>query len=427
MATAVENISTAEVQAASKVVLESATFGTTPALRRLLAFLSENHGHALSEYAIAIDGLGRRHDFDPNTDSTVRGQIKRLRDRLQAFYVEEGKYLPTQLYIPMGTHELALRPSGVVAAAPEPLTVPVITPVSVLAPENRNVSLGNAPRKALSVVLFICVTALATFALYRWFPLSADAGHSVLTGVWRDVFRNNRSARIIIPSPVFFSWKSKSGNRLMVRDTDVNNYTDLEKSGEMSGLKTTHGDPELVQAYTAAPDTFAALKLIQFLDRSSVQLAASSDGDPISASQTGENVILLGTSRTLAPYAMYFRDLGFVMDSASGTIVNQNPLAGESKIYSVLQESPERKRAPVLFAVVPIPGSTSRMVVLLSSYDTLAVVSFLTSPSGLEQLEQARQRSGAGDFFVAVIETETKSGNPIGGTVAALHPIRERR
>jgi len=413
-----------ELAAATEKVLASNLFRASPALAKLLGYLSENNGDRLSEYAIAIDGLGRKTDFNPAAESTVRVQIKRLRERLDAFYAGEGKDETVQIHIPMGGHQLALRShhpeprQGVLPVAEPALQGPM--PVS-------------AARRAWAHPFYyiwipVCVAALlAPWGLRLSSTKWADVRSNGLAGVWSDLFHDNHSARIIIPSPVFFSWKNASGDRLMVRDTEVNSYSDLGKSEKLTAISSHLGKPDLVQAYTVAPDTFASFKLLQYLNHHGVDVIASPDGDPLTVSQTGESVILIGTSHTLAPYSMYFKDLGFAMDSASGTVTNLKPLGGESKTYSVVQESPERKLSPAIIAVTPLAGMKARMLIVLSSFDTTGAIEFLTSSAGIKELDAARAKAKAEGYFAAVVETETKDDATLHTSVVAVHDLGASR
>jgi hypothetical protein len=57
-----------------KQVIESETFRAAPVMRALLVYLWQHQGESVSEYAIAIDALGRQSDFDPKVDANVSNQ-----------------------------------------------------------------------------------------------------------------------------------------------------------------------------------------------------------------------------------------------------------------------------------------------------------------------------------------------------------------
>lgn len=89
-------------------VLQSKCFERASRLRALLLYLWENRNLEISEYAIAVDGLGKAPDFESKIDATVRVQIARLRDLLRKYYEGEGSRSTIRIVIPLGTHQVQL-------------------------------------------------------------------------------------------------------------------------------------------------------------------------------------------------------------------------------------------------------------------------------------------------------------------------------
>ena len=56
----------------------------------------------LKEYTIGVEAFGRKQDFDPKTDTIVRVQIHRLRQKLKEYYDAEGSRDPILIEIPKG-------------------------------------------------------------------------------------------------------------------------------------------------------------------------------------------------------------------------------------------------------------------------------------------------------------------------------------
>ncbi|HZR56878.1 MAG TPA: helix-turn-helix domain-containing protein [Terriglobales bacterium] len=77
-------------------------------LCRLLHYLGEhalNHpGEHLKEYQIATEIFGRPADFNPQSDSTVRVQVGRLRSKLAEYYNAEGAEDPILVDLPKGSY-----------------------------------------------------------------------------------------------------------------------------------------------------------------------------------------------------------------------------------------------------------------------------------------------------------------------------------
>jgi predicted ATPase len=87
-------------------VLSSRTFANAPSLSRLLQHIVEQavEGHAdrLKEYAIGVDVFRRGPTFDPRTETIVRVQARRLRDKLEKYYATEGRADPVLIELGKG-------------------------------------------------------------------------------------------------------------------------------------------------------------------------------------------------------------------------------------------------------------------------------------------------------------------------------------
>jgi len=84
-----------EVRAQLARILESVEFSRATRLRTLLQFtvqcVLEGREDRLDAYAIAEAVFGRGGAFDPETDSIVRTEAARLRDRLDRYYAATGR------------------------------------------------------------------------------------------------------------------------------------------------------------------------------------------------------------------------------------------------------------------------------------------------------------------------------------------------
>lgn len=119
-----ESLATDLMQAEMDAALASAIFQRSPVLSRLLRFLVmatlSGEGPALKSYAVAVEGLGKPADFDPQADSYARVQVIRLRRALEGFYAGEGACRPWHLVIETGGYEVKLQPAGAASAPGAP-------------------------------------------------------------------------------------------------------------------------------------------------------------------------------------------------------------------------------------------------------------------------------------------------------------------
>jgi TolB-like protein len=86
--------------------LSSPGFARSEGLSRLLRYVVERklEGRAsdLKESLIGVEVYGRKPDYDPKIDSTVRSEVARLRARLATYYANEGRADPLVIELPKG-------------------------------------------------------------------------------------------------------------------------------------------------------------------------------------------------------------------------------------------------------------------------------------------------------------------------------------
>ena len=122
-------------------VLASTSFARSDRLSKLLRFLVEREVEGrhdeLKESVIGVEVFGRRPDYDPKLDSTVRTEAVRLRARLNKYYSTEGSQDPLVIELPKGGYVPRCRPrafGGRQRASAKPLWLVVgLTSVIVLA------------------------------------------------------------------------------------------------------------------------------------------------------------------------------------------------------------------------------------------------------------------------------------------------------
>src|SRR6266545_7752335 len=99
-------------------ILRSPIFAKAPSLSRFLSHLVdktlEGNPSPLNEYSLGVDVFGRGESFDPSTDTIVRVQARRLRSKLEKYYVCEGQADPIVIDLPKGQYAASFRaaPAG---------------------------------------------------------------------------------------------------------------------------------------------------------------------------------------------------------------------------------------------------------------------------------------------------------------------------
>ncbi|HZQ52861.1 MAG TPA: helix-turn-helix domain-containing protein [Bryobacteraceae bacterium] len=394
-------------------VLESHAFEKTPVLRSLLVFLWEHREETVSEYAIATRALGRSSDFDPQIDATVRVQISRLRQRLERFYASEGKDCPERLVIPLGVHQLQITIVGT-SAIPE--AVPEALPEG---PSRLVRWLASACAVLLTACIVLAVLLLRSRSAT---PISRETP----AAFWRAFYANGLPARVILPTPIFVSFHVPNRDpnaSLMFRDTDVNDFDSTRNSAPFQLLKRSLGEPELAQNYTVTSDTFASVHLIRYLDRVGLDANVLSSADAPLAALDRENVIALGTWGTLTPLKPYLDQMSFMLDSHERIAVNRAPRSTEPRKVEMVRESETRSIWPGVIAIMP--GSNGRShLLMLTSRHTAALVSFLTSSTGLLELQRIWKANGSPGYYEVLVNAEMDDTSLVRFWAVALHPYR---
>lgn len=187
-------------------ILASEMFGRTNNLVRLLTFVCEKHFEGatteIKEYNIAVQALGRPHDFDPQLDTIVRVTAHALRKRLDEYYRSVGTghavriCLPPGGYVPKFTHrndiELehthlrldvrepvypsnghtsheAAPPDAPLHVRRDGLEAPQPVPeVRIELGEHRSSSPGGGRNLLVSVLGVIAILTLAVFLVLAW-------------------------------------------------------------------------------------------------------------------------------------------------------------------------------------------------------------------------------------------------------------------
>src|SRR5215469_3092886 len=254
-------------------IVESDAFRSAPMMRTLLMYLWAHSGEPISEYAVAVDALGRPGNFDPKADSTVRVQISRLRAKLKEFYEINGDSFPLKLAIPLGQHDLQWTYEVVPArSSPKGRTIPRSYAIVFLA--------------TLGVLLAACIALLLRV---RTLESSMPAAQP-LPRFWNSLVTGSRPVEVVIPSPVYSFWPDHGIN---IRDLSVSEFSKWETSPFLREIAAKWGAPQLAQNYVGAPEMNGGIRLLQYLhDRAPVNVIESRRfaADSVAA----QNTIFLG-------------------------------------------------------------------------------------------------------------------------------------
>ncbi|RFM27298.1 hypothetical protein [Deminuibacter soli] len=98
-----------DIRAQLNRLLKSAAFKSSTVLTTMLKYLVleklKGREDELKEYSIAVKGLNKPADFDPQQFAMIRIYAFRLRKLLELYYAGQGKYDPVKILIPKGSYK----------------------------------------------------------------------------------------------------------------------------------------------------------------------------------------------------------------------------------------------------------------------------------------------------------------------------------
>ena len=101
-----QEISPDAVRSELETVLSSRRFESSPRLSAFLRYVVQRtlagESEGLKEYAIATEVFERSESFDPRTDTLVRVQARRLRQRLTEHYADPDRQSEIVIDLPKG-------------------------------------------------------------------------------------------------------------------------------------------------------------------------------------------------------------------------------------------------------------------------------------------------------------------------------------
>ena len=107
-----------QINAQISRILESPLFMGSIILRDFLSFIVEEtlngNSDGLKEYVIALNVLKKEEGFNPQVSAIVRIHARRLRLRLDDYYLEEGKNDPIRVSVPKGRYIPVFEPNHLI-------------------------------------------------------------------------------------------------------------------------------------------------------------------------------------------------------------------------------------------------------------------------------------------------------------------------
>ncbi|WP_446743480.1 hypothetical protein [Silvibacterium acidisoli] len=392
-------------------VAESPGFARSPRLAQLLLYLCHHHlignGSRLSELTIATDVFGRGRDFDSANDTIVRSHMLRLRQKLEAYFREEGAQEELQISIPRGRYVPSFQVGQPLAEVAE--AAAVIPPVENDVEIEPAAKPRNLPRMYLAAGLLLCLLGIVGFIGWRVFSESHPQGPATRQ-LWKQLFPPHSTTLLVAADSGLVLLHGITGE-----NTTLGEYTthDLHRAAaEAQGMKpetalslagrryTSFVDLELFDRLTHLPEALSGSYSIRYardlnineLKDANVIFSGSEDANPwIETYESGMNFVLEDNLRV--------GQRGFA---------NRNPKAGEPSKFIT-----GRAEYGVLAFLANPSGHGSALIIEGTSVaGTESASDFLFNSSELESfLDSIRRPNGSLPHFEIIFSTQSLDGS----------------
>ena len=469
-----------ECQRQVRRILQSATFRNAATLQQLLQFLTARaleggSGESLKEYTIGVEAFGRPQDFDPKTDTIVRVQIHRLRQKLREYYESDGEHDPILVEIPKG-HYLPRFEERPVAEGEEGSDLRIKGPEG-LPPPNARRHVDSAgirldsdwgtPRRSgrlLAKSLIVTSLLIGVFLLGLWIGTrkaasgpevgGAAATHATYSGAdpavkafWANFVGDDPTPVIAFPDAVFLLDNSNDLFRFRQGASDDRGaLVDSHLARQFASNPTLVAEAGALyyeNGYTGAGELQAIGMLASLFGQMGIRpvIKPSRDITPVDLRQ--HSVILLGSSfqnvavaQLMAAGDFSFRNPDSRLEQWRAEIVNTRPEGQESPSYHT-ERDPATRVLRADYGIVSIqdgvvPGRHLAVLGGLDTTGTEGAALFATTKSGVEEMRSALGASfssgAAGEMtqFQALVRVRLEKGYEVlGSSLVSVHRIAQ--
>jgi hypothetical protein len=398
----------------AKRISVSPAFFRSPRLAHLLLYLCEqavlDRKSLLTEQNLAHAVFERKGNFDPAADTIVRSQMVRLRQRLEAYFREEGCSERIRISIPRG---------GYVPVFEEVLLPPVETEDTITAPlpvtshepdipgrTDQDGSHGTTwrLRAVCGLLSILCIVLGSLLFIGRPATPSGARESPYAHRFWKRLFDRKAGTKIVAADSGIVMLHGGTG-----QNTNLSEYLSRNFSKELAFVSAERQKELLFDAsrrYTSFVD-------LEFFDRLTHLPEAVNGGyairfaRDISVNDLKNGNIILSGSQDANPWLELFEpQMNFVLhnDLTHGVraFSNRNPRSGENSIYAVSQDEYG------VLAFLPNLSRTGNVLIVegTSVAGTQAISDFLFMGDDLDQFLRKISRSdGSIPAFEILLES----------------------
>lgn len=380
-------------------------------LRQFLFFVADcairNAPEEVTEQQIGVRIFHRSPGYNSSEDSIVRTHARLLRQKLAAYFADEGRDEPTIVDIPKGHYLPAfharqdLQPTEALIAGSSSGPVPAAVPSEVEGSE------PHAPGPATSRWLFAlpAIALLISVCLVVWWgPAQSARAQTPISRFWAPFFVGDPP--LVVFSNALFTGDSKSGLRYA--------QTSDQQSSWATDSQAIHSD--YVDTYTGIGELASVYMLTTLFDAHRTHFILKRSLLMTWDEARTKNLIFIGSvaENPSLRVLQSTTDFSIVSQPGFSGVVNHHPHANEPGVYS----RPERPltRDYAILALLPGVQTGRRMLIFsgLTTFGTQAAADYVCRPESVAELMRVISSPG-GEIhpFEAVLETTIGGGVPL--------------
>ncbi len=412
-------------------IVASRHIGKSARLADFLRYVSRESllGRAaqINEQRIGVAVFERRIDYDSSEDNIVRSHASRLRQKLEAYFQDEGKPEPLHVVLPRGSYvpifESNRARTAALSAALPIESVPA--PTTAVAPA---VISRRIPKNWLVLTLGVALVLVSGIAVYQWncrkdLESRLSSSSPLIHAFWTTLFAPGRRAIVVPADSSLVLYENIIGQNVPVRvymdKSYLNDDAVLSTTPEAIANRIGHrrltsiADLELTSQLLRIPEVVAVKPEIRFARDLQIEDLKEADA------------ILIGASESDPWLAMFQSQRNFVLSNDQKTrvftITNRAPRSGESAIYRYDPSSP-KQTAYALIALLPNLSGSGRVLIVEGTgiAGTEAAEEFLTNPAKMTQtLDAVWRRNHPVPNFEILLETTNLNGSDSRSRVVA--------
>jgi hypothetical protein len=425
------NLSTEEMEGQLARVLNSQSFRNSTVLQSFLRYVTEQticgRSSEVNEYTIATTAMGRGPDFDSASDTIVRTQAYRLRQKLHEYYSTEGTKDRLVIEIPKG-HYIPTFRSRLATECLEPiLTTPSPQAHQQAAPSRRFV----LPMRGILALVFVCAFALGLLFDRRLSVRNregaAPPSSTAVDSFWQSLLQTDKEPIVAYTN-------------MLLLETDRGDLFSFP--GGAVGERGTVAGPEIINSLTKKLD--APVRGPLYFEDSMTGV-----GDVLAAVAVSTAMVHAGghpsfkRGRLLTTYDLENHSVVFIGSSFVNDIINDLPdqpkfiftrkpllwasgiedlgaaAKGSSSRYTT-ERSPDSRMIVADYAVISClrslkPGLRILILAGLTTSGTAAAAEFATSPDGIAEMSRRLSRPQASKpawpgYFEYLLRTQVSHG-----------------